>query len=93
MMNEDPERVALVQRLIDTWDGDLGELLELAQLVSGIRQRAIAFGRALEREKQRTAIQTELDLFPAGVPYYAGAVTRSALLRLLDRATAPTAEP
>lgn len=38
-----PEHDRLVHRLINTWDGDLGELVALVELVGGIRKRGIAF--------------------------------------------------
>jgi hypothetical protein len=40
-----PEQDRLVHQLINTWDGDLGELVMLVELVAGIRKRGIAFAQ------------------------------------------------
>ncbi len=42
-----PEKDRLVHRLINTWDGDLGELIALVELVAGIRNRGMSFEREL----------------------------------------------
>lgn len=63
----------LVNRLINTWDGDAEELLALVQLINCIRQRAIE--SAIVAERKRCA-QVAMD-YAAGIPRNAPFATGS----------------
>jgi hypothetical protein len=62
-----PEQDRLVHRLINTWDGDLTELIMLVELVAGIRKRGIAFAQERHaRVAEHVAIVCGMDGDSAG---------------------------
>ena len=62
-----PEQDRLVHRLINTWDGDLGELVALVELVGGVRKRGIAFAQERHaRIADQVAAMHTLDGDPIG---------------------------
>jgi hypothetical protein len=63
----DTETDKLVRRLIYAWDGDLGELVALVELVGGVRKRGIAFAQERHaRVADQVAAMHTMDGDPIG---------------------------
>lgn len=62
-----PEQDQLVHRLIYAWDGDLGELVALVELVGGVRKRGVAFAQERHaRIADQVAAMHTMDGDPVG---------------------------
>jgi hypothetical protein len=85
------DKDALVNRMINTWDGDAEDLLMLVTLLNRIRLRAMRAAVAAERERIAAAITQDMNgrgEFEYGPEWYDGVEMALSHLNLASSASA-----